>query len=151
MKLFSIAGLRLLLVVTAVSVVSSARALDREDLYFNFYGGARFDNRWQMGAAVGYVPLDSLGVGLVVDATLVQTQFSVEPRWFIEPFELASGVGFSRAFDAGPDQYRFLFSLSAAYLWALTPSLALRAELRGQYLLDGTSSALLMVGGRIVF
>jgi hypothetical protein len=163
-SLLALMGILQLFLVIPAFLASTAKAADRDDVYAVGYVGSRIDadHRIQAGATVGYLLFDSVGFGILVDQSFPRSksdlnrgtlQVGVEGRWFLEPVEVAGAVGVSQTLRTGGNYEGAPFlMISANYLWALTPSLAARAELRGQFLLDGTSSGVFSgIGIRILF
>jgi hypothetical protein len=147
---------------------SSARAADREDIYAAVMGGALIERQKnvQVGALGGYLFWDGLGFGLGFDQAFARggsqgqgasAQYYGEGRWFLEPFEVFSGGGARQLQDrVGYWRFRPVFLTGADYLVALTASLALRLELRAQYLFGSPTilagwSAFTGVGVRLLY
>lgn len=141
------------------------RAADRDDIYFEAVLGSRAqskqESKLQVGGVLGYCPTDNLGVGLGVDQSFSiskgdkasdATQYALEARWFLEPLELAGGVGWQNLqIDGGSTKTSALLLGTADYLFALTPSLAFKAEARGQLVLNETSSLFFGAGMRFIY
>ncbi len=137
---------------------NQVQAADIDDLYGAAYFGMRVDNVrvLQLGGLIGYCPVDSVGVGLVIEqyTNLSSTSnsfegisVSAEVRWFLEPFELAGSLGLLRDNSSTHP----LFSGSGVYLIALTPSMAARFELKSEISFDGVTSFYGNLGARILF
>lgn len=132
---------RLALGLVLATLLAPARAADRDDLYVEgavgLQGGSGL-SRWQGGLVAGYLPVDGLGVGLGFDASLgpggaEDSAYiaSVETRWFLEPFEVSGALGArNRDEAAGTTEWDLLLSGGITALWPLTPSLALKSDLR---------------------
>jgi hypothetical protein len=128
-----------------ILVASSAMAADKDDFYtaflssMSFHGGRMLQN----GANLGYCPFDTLGLGVYVarsDAIDHRTQdlhalqTSMEIRWFQEPFEISADFGVIRMTDRNRSQDTApLLGFAGAYLFALTPSIAAKLEVRWQF------------------
>jgi len=142
----------LLLVVTSLGALE-ARAVDRDDIFIigSIQSGPEDWRSLEASGSVGYGVMDSLGLGFRMsqnswgETPILKT--SAELRWFLEPFELAGWTGV-RWQDSGEEA---IFGVQSAYLWALTTSLALRAEVSAELSFKGSSLLFLGFGGRLLF
>jgi hypothetical protein len=141
----------------------SAFAADQDDLYFEMQFGPRWESntKFQAGGVAGYLPVDSVGFGLGVDESFTtvsgdkhraMTQYYVEGRWFVEPLEIAGGAGFQQfvALDRNVSNSPLLLS-TMSYLMAVSSSLALKAEIRGQFLLKESANIFTGLGFRFIY
>jgi hypothetical protein len=70
-----------------------------------------------------------------------------EGRWFLEPFEVAVGAGTF----LGVSKTQFTVATSGAYLLALTPSLAARADLVVLFQVTQSPAFYSLLGVRVLF
>jgi hypothetical protein len=157
-RLFILAAL-----VALASRAPSARAADRDDFYATFQLGVEMHRERELlaGASLGYCPYNEWGVGAVidehfatdpVDPDLYGTRGAIEIRWFMEPFEIAGDIGLMRFIKrVGESETKPIVSLSGAYLFALTPSLAARAQAQVQFLQKERARFFTSLGARILF
>lgn len=152
-------------IACALFAGSEVRAADHDDLYFEGTLGPKFErssrSKIQVGGAAGYCPINSLGFGIGVDqafalesgdSTRQATQIRFEARWFLEPFELAGGLGWQRTVDRAELASTNPMALGeVAYLWALTPSLAMKAEARAEFIFGAKSALFVGLGGRFLY
>lgn len=138
----------------AVFAMHGAYAADQDDVYFEgvlgFKGETRAKPQFLGGLLIGYCPVDSLGFGIGLDQTLSLTQDNSvqsstqtygEGRWFLEPVEIAAGLGLQRQVNFAGDSDISPFLIGAVnYLIAVGPSLALKVEFRAQLSIDEKSS-----------
>jgi hypothetical protein len=130
-----------------------SQAADQDDFYVigSAQSGPEDWKAFELGATVGYGVMDSLGLGLRVSQNYAKInpalKGAVELRWFFEPFELAGWTGV-RWVD---EKSAAIFGVQSAYLWALTTSLALRAEVSAELSFEGQSLLFLGIGARILF
>lgn len=115
-------------------------AADKDDFYLELHSNLALNqkSRWMMGARLGYLFQNDLGLGAVYEqhsSPNVMTRDSsfnrvaLEFRWFQEPFEFAGGLGLGkRIYRDRKASMILLPSASAAYLLALTHSLALMCD-----------------------
>ena len=152
--------------VIATSVCGvSARSADRDDIYAVAYVGSRLvkEFRPQVGGVIGWVPIDSWGVGFYydysqsldsTDSELSSVRSGVEGRMFVEPFEVSAALGLRWLNERGTTQTALspMFILGADYLWALTPSIAARFEMRLEVPVKDEASVIFAgLGGRFLF
>ena len=144
---------KLFLWMVASILALEAKAVDRDDIFVigSIQSGPEDWKSFEASGSVGYGVMDSLGLGFRVS----QNSWGVTPilktaaelRWFLEPFELAGWTGV-RWQDSGEEA---IFGVQSAYLWALTTSLALRAEVSAELSFKGSSLLFLGFGGRLLF
>ncbi len=138
---FSIQVLCLMVTALLGSTFSgSVRAADRDDLYAEVVAafGLNHSGRQRFGAVVGLCPRDDIGFGFAFEqhqSTDLKTRDrsgirgALEFRWFQEPFEFSADLGLMRrVYRLGGSEMKVAVGASAAYLWALTPSLAAKAD-----------------------
>jgi hypothetical protein len=128
--------------LSAMLLVGSRGALgaDKDDFYAEAVANFSLNHksRTLFGARVGYVFRDDLGLGAIYEqhssknANTADSSFyrsGLEFRWFQEPFEFAASLGIGqRYYRDKPSSVQVVPAVSAAYLWALTPSLAVQAD-----------------------
>jgi hypothetical protein len=140
-----------------------AGAADRDDFYAAFHIGLEMHREREVlaGGSLGYVPWNEWGLGVVFDqhfgtdpedVDVYGTRGALELRWFMEPFELAADAGLMRfSRRSGETETLPIVALSGAYLWALTPSLAARAQAQIQFLQRDRARVFASLGARILF
>jgi len=102
--------------------------------------------RHRFGAVVGYLPRDDIGVGFAFEDLYSvnpetrdksSLRSSIEFRWFQEPFEFAADIGIMRrSYRDSTSQTQATVGVTTAYLVALTPSLAAKADFSFLFLDD---------------
>ena len=133
-------------------------AADADDIYLEANFGMGFDSNRDLvsGAVVGTCFVDGIGFGLVFDQVYSikssmksgdGTLAGLEGRWFIEPVEVSLSTG---AFWGVSETRAFLMA-GGTYLFALTPSMAAKAELRARYTFGQNYVLFGNVGIRILF
>ena len=145
-------------VLVFFSSLLGAKAADYDDIFATFYGGISFssENPVLTGISVGYCPADTIGFGIFFDQSLYPslsysseaTFTGVQGSWFLEPFEVSTGLG---ALMRPTRATELAFLLSGAYLYALAPGMALRFEFHGRASLKRASQAFTTVGLRFLF
>jgi hypothetical protein len=108
------------------------------------------------GASAGFCPMNDVGVGVSFDQIVALADSAkpaegsllmAEGRWFLEPFEVAVGAG---AFWGVGKTY-FTMATTGAYLLALTPSLAARADLNVLFRVTQSPAFFALLGVRVLF
>jgi hypothetical protein len=142
---------------------TAAQAADRDDLYAEVAAatGINVSHRHRLGALVGYVARDDIGVGLGFEqlfSTDTSTpdesgaRVSLELRWFQEPFEFSADVGLlRRLYRDSRSQMQASVGVTTAYLMALTPSLAAKVDFSFLFLDEPRVIFSGGVGARILF
>jgi hypothetical protein len=134
-------------------------AADRDDIYLSGSIGVKAGDLGLLdfGGVLGYVPADSLGLGLGLSqssvfkksqSTVGSLRTRLELRWFLEPFELAASGGFR--FESS-DSRTGLLAIHGAYLIALTPSLSFKLESYAETEDRGRSSVWVLGGVRVLY
>jgi len=134
-------------------------ATEASDVYLEGSLGLRVDTRLQLdvNGVLGYCPWEGIGLGIngtqlfsLGSTAKDEEAYLIGPeiRWFLEPFELASSLGVALYADRPTDVYA---QAIGTYLFALTPSIAIKSELKAVYFFTGVSSVFLGVGGRLLF
>lgn len=129
-------------------------AADKDDFYFLGYGGMRLSSKYQFGAGLGYLPVDSVGIGVLYDQTADSVMGSFETRIFLEPFEVALSIGLESGVIEGASVEQdavAVFGLAGDYLVAITSSLAARIMFRWQLPQEGKGNVFAGVGFRVLF
>lgn len=131
----------------------AARAGDQGDVYaFAVVGQHLRTGNGQGTVALGYCPWNDWGLGIVWDQISSNYNSTLEGRFFFEPFETAVGAGVAARRDKFSDfKYHPLFTASAAYLSALTSSIALKLETKGQFIWEDKGSLFLGLGLRVLY
>ena len=130
-----------------------ARAGDQGDIYaYGLIGQHLRTYKGQGTVGVGYCFWDSWGIAPVWDQMSSSYNATLEARYFFEPFETAIGSGIAVRRDKFQDlEYRLLFTASASYLVALSPSLAFKFETKGQFLWEDKGSLFAGAGLRFLY
>lgn len=148
----------LLVTVLALLGTRPSLAADEGDIYIELQGGMNLRYSAQMLSELntGYVVSDNIGLGLVLGQYLVgsprspfvpATSIAPEVRWFLEPFEVSISV--RELFKETSKKTYFL--TGAAYLMAVTPSLAIKGEGRAQLVFGDVWALYWTLGGRMLF
>ena len=134
-------------------VLDSACAGDEGDVYaYALFGRQVRTGVYEGTVAAGYCFWDSWGLAPVFDQMSDAYNVSIEGRYFFEPFETAVGLGMmSRRDRLQKVLYLPLFTGSASYLLALTPSLAFKFESKGQFLWEDKGTLNLAAGIRFLY
>ncbi len=117
-------------------------AADKGDFYLSGYVGSNLESTAEVLSAVnvGYLLVDGFGMGVNFDQHFGLTpNFRAkegigggpEFRWFLEPVEFSGAlIYFFRSYEGVESGIRL--TGAGSYLFALTPAIALKAELRFQ-------------------
>lgn len=141
-----------------LSTSSASWAADQDDMYVEASVGSNLKLSSEMLSELsfGYLPLDGLGGGLYVAqefvgaerySALVGSLVGLELRWFLEPFEVDVSAG-RLIHAAGSQSY---MHMGAAYLHALTPSMAAKFETRARLVFGDQWVIFSTLGARILF
>jgi len=134
------------------------RAADQDDLYIEVGFGSNFKLSEQMVSelSAGYLPVNELGGGLYFSQQFAGvpraapesgTLVGLEVRWFLEPFEVSGVIG--RFFKL--QEEKNIIMMGASYLYAVSPALAAKVELKARFELDGSSAIISTFGARFLF
>lgn len=145
----------LLAILFMVSVASWAA--EEDDIYATGFVGTRLDNAAVLtsGVFAGYCPVADFGVGIFASQMIELKESgrefagflgAAELRYFAEPFEVAGALGLYTT-----DKLRAAIVVTGGYLYALTPSLAVRADLISAFPFGAKTLVTGNLGFRLIF
>jgi hypothetical protein len=151
----------LLLILLLLFSLPSLSA-DPGDIFIEIQVGPRFEHTAEVmsGLSTGYVFMHNLSIGVAVDQYfalvegLAETEgisFGADMHWFFEPFEASWQLGYFLASHPAATS-RASLAASLIYLFALTPAVAAKAEVRARHLINESTTKLFWgLGARILF
>ncbi len=126
---------------------SRATALDKGDFFWSAALGPRLGGTSAIDSytSMGYAPWDFWALGLfVLDVSDSVLSAGLEGRFSAEPYEVYLGMGMRSS--------KVLFFTGADYLFAMTPSLALKGGVKFEPAINQQSSIFsFLFGGRLVY
>jgi hypothetical protein len=142
---------------TLLSVSLAATAADKNDIYIEGFSGLDLEpeHRILMGTTVGYCPWDEIGVGVSFEQVMAtksrddmdsSLRAAIEFRWFLEPWEFWLDTGYLRtALRSKVIQTSGSVNFGGGYLFAISPSMAIRAGTHIQFPLPYTADGLIFL------
>jgi hypothetical protein len=144
--------------------VFKAQAADQRDIYFEAFAGLDVDktHRVLLGTTVGYCPWDEIGIGVTFEQALgskstdsfdSSLRGAVEFRWFLEPWEFWLDTGYlvSSYKTTTNSSKSGTINLGGAYLFAITPSIALRTGVHIQFPYTATGTLFTTAALRVLW